>query len=49
VNIGEAEFFKGFDAQALIAAQRLVLNPLFLKDSEFQGARAIRLGATFIF
>jgi len=49
VNIGEAEFFKGFDAQALIAAQKLVLNPLFLKDSEFQGARAIRLGAKFIF
>ncbi len=49
VNISEPDFFKGFDAQALIAAQRLVLNPLFLKDSEFQGARAIRLGAKFIF
>ena len=49
VNISEADFFKGFDAQALIAAQRLVLNPLFLKDSEFQDARAIRIGAKFIF
>jgi carboxypeptidase family protein/TonB-dependent receptor-like protein len=51
VSIADEVFFQagGFDTQAIIAAQNRIRDARFLKDSGFQGRRAIRLGAKFIF
>ena len=38
----EAQFFRGFDAQALAAAQGIKRDPRFLMDSEFQGRREVQ-------
>jgi hypothetical protein len=49
VSIDEDSFYRGIDTQALIASQRLVRDPRFLKDSQFQSPREIRLGMRLIF
>lgn len=49
IDISEADFYRGFDAQALIRAQNLEKDPRFLMDSEFQAPRQIRLGAKLTF
>ena len=43
------DFFNGFDVKQLIEANHITRDPRFLKDSAFQGARSIRLGAKFVF
>ncbi|HUG52939.1 MAG TPA: TonB-dependent receptor, partial [Vicinamibacteria bacterium] len=48
-DVGEAEFFRGFDMQEIIAAQGLRGDPLFLKDYAFQPPREIRLGLKLMF
>ena len=49
VSIDEDLFYRGIDTQALIASQHLVRDPRFLKDSEFQSPREIRLGVRLMF
>ncbi len=49
INVGEAEFFRGVNTQALIASQKLARNPLFLKDNGYQAPRSVRIGAAFAF
>jgi hypothetical protein len=49
VKIDEAAFFRGFDADQLIASQGLRRDPFFLKDYGFQAPRDIRLGIRFLF
>ena len=49
IAIDESKFYGGVDTQALIAEQRLVRDPRFMMDSEFQAPRTIRLGLKFGF
>jgi hypothetical protein len=49
IAIDESKFYGGVDTQALIADQRLVRDPRFMMDSEFQAPRTIRLGLKFGF
>ncbi len=49
IAIDESTFYGGVDTQALIADQRLVRDPRFMMDSEFQAPRTIRLGLKFGF
>jgi len=49
IRISDADFYKGFNTQALINAQGLGRDPRFLMDSEFQARRSIRLGAKVSF
>ena len=49
IPISDVAFFNGFDVQQLIEANHITRDPRFLKDSAFQGARSIRLGAKFVF
>lgn len=45
----DADFFKGFDYKAMMAAQGLRTNPAFGHWNRFQGPRNIRFGIHFIF
>lgn len=50
VTFNEQDFYaNGVDIPSLIAAQGIVQNPLFLKDSGFQGSLVGRFGVKFIF
>jgi hypothetical protein len=49
IVIDEDRFYRGVDTQALIAQQKLVRDVRFLKDSEFQAPREIRLGLRLVF
>jgi len=49
INITEAQFFKGVDTEALIAAQRLTRDPRFLQDFGYQRPREARLGVRLTF
>ena len=49
IPISDEEFFAGFDVQNLIETLHITRDPRFLKDSQFQAARAVRLGAKFTF
>jgi hypothetical protein len=49
LTIAPADFFRGFDTQQLIAAQRLRRNPLFLMDNAFQPPREARVSAKLLF
>jgi hypothetical protein len=49
ININEADYFRGFDVQQLIASQQLARDPLFLKDYGFQEAREVRLSLKIVF
>ncbi len=49
VPVDEVTFYRGVDAEAIVTAARIPPDPRFLKDSGFQGARAMRLGVKFVF
>jgi hypothetical protein len=51
VAISDDVFFQpgGFDTQAIIAQQNRLRDDRFLKNSAFQGRRAIRFGVKFVF
>jgi hypothetical protein len=49
VSVDENLFYRGIDTRALIASQGLVRDPRFLKDSQFQSPREIRLGVRLTF
>lgn len=49
IDVSEVEFYRGVDAEALIVEQGLVRDVRFLKDSEFQAPREVRLGVRFTF
>lgn len=49
IDIDEETFYSGFDADRLIADQRLVRDPRFLQPSAFQAPRELRLGVRFSF
>jgi len=50
VTFDEDSFYKnGVDIDALIKAQGIVQNPLFLKDSGYQGQLAGRVAVKFLF
>jgi len=49
VPVDEATFYRGIDTEAIIAAAKIPGDPRFLKDSAFQGPRAMRFGVKFIF
>ena len=49
VAVDESTFYAGVDTQALIASQRLVRDPRFLKDSGYQLPRTLRLGISLDF
>jgi len=49
VALPEADFFQGFDTQAMIEQQGLATDPRFLLDRTFQAPRTIRLAARLSF
>lgn len=51
VSISDNVFFAqgGFDTQSIIAAQNRIRDARFLKESGYQGRRAIRFGVKFLF
>jgi hypothetical protein len=49
VAIDEQAFFRGFDAEQLIAAQQPTKDPLFLRDYGFQAPREARLALKLLF
>jgi hypothetical protein len=49
VNVTLDQFFRGVDTQALARAQSVPTDARFLRDSEFQEPREVRLGVRFIF
>jgi hypothetical protein len=44
IDISEQDFYRGFNTQALIAAQELQRDPRFLKPVSYQSPREVRLG-----
>ena len=49
VVIPEDDFFKGFNADQLIATQKRLRDPRFGQDFSFQVPRAIRFDLKYIF
>lgn len=49
ITVSEADFYRGVDTQALIAAQHTTLDPRFLMARDFQAPRAIRFGLKWTF
>ena len=49
VDIDERQFYNGFDAAALISAQKLDRDPRFLQSSAFQEQLSARFGVKFSF
>jgi hypothetical protein len=49
ITVTEADFYRGVDTQALMAAQGTTLDPRFLMGRDFQVPRAIRFGAKWSF
>jgi Carboxypeptidase regulatory-like domain/TonB dependent receptor/TonB-dependent Receptor Plug Domain len=49
IDVNEAQFYRGFDAQALIAAQNLVKDPRFLLANGYQEQLSARFGLKFSF
>ncbi len=51
VSISDAAFFApgGFDTQSFITAQNRIRDARFLKESGYQGRRAIRIGMKYLF
>jgi outer membrane receptor protein involved in Fe transport len=49
IRVSEDDFYRGVDTKALIAAQGIERDPRFLKDSEFQEPREVRLGLKLTF
>ena len=47
--LSEAEFFAGFNPEAVIDNEEVPRNPLFGLANGFQGARSVRLGVSFRF
>jgi len=49
VDVTLDQFYRGVDTEALAAAQGVLRDPRFLRNSEFQAPREIRIGVKFIF
>jgi hypothetical protein len=49
IDVNEAQFYRGFDAQALIAAQNLAKDPRFLQANGYQEQLSARFGLKFSF
>jgi hypothetical protein len=49
ISVSEDDFYRGVDTAALMAAQAVPRDPRFLKDSEFQEPREVRIGLRFTF